>query len=116
MRMLRFEEGLIPYIRNQLAGQPIRTSQELYEHAAKIEQVKTELRMTKRWDERGAQAGGYHSKRPTHTKPRPQGPALTGKHYTKCGCTNHNTSEVRVGIKPLLLVPRFKKSNQQVPF
>ena len=58
MRMLRFEEGLAPYIQNQLAGQPVQTSQELYERAAEIERVKTKLRMTspinpkKRWDDR----------------------------------------------------------------
>jgi len=36
----------MPYIRNQLAGQPIHTSQEPYERAVEIERVKTELRMT----------------------------------------------------------------------
>jgi len=46
MRMLRFEEGLAPYIRNQLAGQPVQISQELDERAVEIERVKTELRMT----------------------------------------------------------------------
>jgi len=42
--MRRFEEGLAFYIRNQLAGQPILTYQELYERAAKAERVKSELR------------------------------------------------------------------------
>jgi len=57
MRMLRFEGGLAPYIWNQLAGQPMQTSQELYERAAEIQRANTELRMTnpvnpkKRWDE-----------------------------------------------------------------
>ena len=46
MRMLRFEEGLAPYIRNQSAGKPIQTSQELYERVTEIARVKTELRMT----------------------------------------------------------------------
>jgi len=46
MRMLRSEEGLTPYIRNQLARQPVQTSQELYERVAEIKQAKTELRMT----------------------------------------------------------------------
>jgi len=41
--MRRFEKGLAFYIRNQLAGQPILTYQELYEQAAEVEWVKTEL-------------------------------------------------------------------------
>jgi len=45
MRMLRFEEGLAFYIRNQLAGQPVQSSQELYEQAAEIERAKEELRI-----------------------------------------------------------------------
>lgn len=45
MQMLRFEEGLVPYIKNQLVRQPIQTSQELYECTAEIERVKTKLRM-----------------------------------------------------------------------
>ena len=95
IRMLRFEEGLMPYIRNQLAEQPIQTSQELYEHAAEIERVKTELRMThqanpkKRWNEKSLQVEGVPSKNPTYFRPRIQRPTPTGKHGTKCGCTNH---------------------------
>jgi len=42
--MRRFEEGLAFYIQNQLARQPILTYQGLYERAAEVEQVKTELR------------------------------------------------------------------------
>jgi len=42
--MRRFEEGLAFYIRNQLAGKPILTYQELYERAIEVEQVKAELR------------------------------------------------------------------------
>jgi len=55
MRMLRFEEGLAFYIRNQLVGQPVQTSKELYERAAENERVKKELRIVgqanpkKRW-------------------------------------------------------------------
>ena len=45
IRVVRFEEGLVPYIRSQLAGQHIQTSYELYEHATDIERVKNELRM-----------------------------------------------------------------------
>jgi len=40
MRMLRFKEGLDLYIRNQLIGQPVQSSQELYERMAKIERAK----------------------------------------------------------------------------
>ena len=99
MKILRFEEGLAPYIRNQLVGQHVQTSQELYELAAEIERVKTELRMAnpanpkKRWDDRSMQIGGFPRKKHTPMKPRPQGPAITGKYCTKCGRTNHNTAE-----------------------
>jgi len=34
--------------------------------------------LKKRWDERGPQAGRFPSKKPTPTKPRPQGQALAG--------------------------------------
>ena len=44
LKMRRFKEGLAFYIRNQFVRQPIMTYQELYERAAKAEQVKTELR------------------------------------------------------------------------
>ena len=36
LKMRRFEEGLAFYIRNQLAGQPILTYQELYERGAEV--------------------------------------------------------------------------------
>ena len=45
LKMTRFEEGLAFYIRNQLAGQPIQTYQELYERAVEVERVKGELRV-----------------------------------------------------------------------
>ena len=44
LKMRRFQEGLAFHIRNQLAGQPILTYQELYERAAEVERVKIELR------------------------------------------------------------------------
>ena len=44
LKMRRFEEDLAFYIRNQLAGQPIQTYQNLYERAAEVEWVKGELR------------------------------------------------------------------------
>jgi len=74
MRMQRFEEGLAPYIRNHLAGQPIQSNQELYERAADVERVKNELRMAhsvnpkKRWNEKGNSAEGPLSKKPVMMK------------------------------------------------
>jgi len=44
LKKRRFEEGLAFNIRNQLAGQPILTYQELYEWAVKVEWVKAELK------------------------------------------------------------------------
>jgi len=46
MNMTRFKEGLAFYIRHQLVGQPIHTYEDLYERAAEVEWVKTELRVT----------------------------------------------------------------------
>jgi len=37
LKMRRFEEGLAFFIRNELAGQPISTYQELYERAVEVE-------------------------------------------------------------------------------
>jgi len=36
LKMRRFEKGLAFYIRNELAGQPIQTYQELYERVAEV--------------------------------------------------------------------------------
>ena len=44
LKISNFEEGLALYVRNQLAGQPILTYQELCEGAAEVDQGKTELR------------------------------------------------------------------------
>jgi len=44
MKMRRFEESLAFYIRHQEVGQPLHTYQDLYEWAAKVEQIKVELR------------------------------------------------------------------------
>jgi len=46
MRMLTVEEDIVPYMRNQLVGQPVWTNHELYERVVEIEYVKNELRMT----------------------------------------------------------------------
>jgi len=103
MRMQRFEEGLAPYIRNHLAGQPVQSSQELYERAADVERVKNELRMAhsvnpkKRWNEKANPAEGSLSKKPAVMKSKCQGSTPSRKHCTKCGRTNHDTSKYRVG-------------------
>jgi len=66
--MLRFEEGLASYIRNQLVEQHIQTSQELYERVVEIKRVKTKLRMghqanpKRRWNEKSAHVEGVLSK------------------------------------------------------
>jgi len=44
MKMIRFEESLAFYILHQVASEPIHTYQDLYEQAAKVERVKSELR------------------------------------------------------------------------
>jgi len=44
LKIRRSEEVLAFYIPNQLAGQPILTYKELYQRAAEVERVKTELR------------------------------------------------------------------------
>ena len=84
--MLRFEKGLVPYIRNQMAGQPVQSSQELYEHATEIEQVKNKLNVAnpeKRWNKRGTQVEGFTRKKPTNVRPNPHGPTLTRKYCAK---------------------------------
>ena len=45
LKMRMFKDGLAFCIKNQLAGQPIQTYQELYERATKVERVKGELRV-----------------------------------------------------------------------
>jgi len=42
--MRKLEESLAIYIRNQQAGQPIRTYQELCERVAKVKRTKAKLR------------------------------------------------------------------------
>jgi len=59
LKMRRLEEGLAFYIQNQLAGQAIKTYQELYERATEVERVKDELRalnpgnQQRKWNDRG---------------------------------------------------------------
>jgi len=104
LKMRRFEEGLSFYIRNQLAGQPILTYQELYERAAEVERVKTELRALnpinhkRKGFEQGtpSKSVNQNHKKPTpvSSKSRPVG--LTAP-CAKCGRTNHTTPKCRVG-------------------
>jgi len=106
LKMRRFEEGLAFYIRNQLAGQPILTYQELYEEAAEVERVKTELRALnpinhkRKGFERGAPSESVNQNQkkpiPISSKNCPVG--LTAP-CAKCGRTNHTTPECRVGTK-----------------
>ena len=99
----RFEEGLAPYIRNYLAGQPIQSSQKLYERAVDVKRIKNELRMAhsvnpkRRWNERGNQVEGSLSKKSAVMKSKSQESAPNRKHCTKCRRTNHDTSQCRVG-------------------
>ena len=76
LKMRSFEEGLAFYIRNQLAGQPILTYQELYERVAEVERVKTKLRalnlinQKRKGIERGAPSGSVNQKKPTPAPPK----------------------------------------------
>ena len=102
MKMRRFEEGLAFYIRNQLAGQPIKTYQELYEWAAEVERIKSELRvlnpvnLKRKWNDRGASSNIMASKKPTisSVKSSTTGPPEPCR---KCSRMNHHTSECRIG-------------------
>ena len=101
--MLRFEEGLALYIRNQLAGQPVQSSQELYKRVAEVERVKKELRILgqvnpkKRWLDQGSHVEGTPNKKPALAKRKPQNSTTARKHCSKCGRTNHDTAECRLG-------------------
>jgi len=105
LKMRTFEEGVAFYIRNQLAGQPILTYQELYERAAEVERVKTELRalnpinQNRKGLERGtlSESVNQNKKKPTPVPPKSRLVGSTAS-YVKCGTTNHTTSECRLGI------------------
>ena len=77
VNMQSFEGGLASYIQNQLVGQHVQSSQELYKHAAEIKRVKSELRMAnqanpkKRWNEKSNQAEGFPNTKPTNIKLKP---------------------------------------------
>ena len=101
MKMRRFDEGLEFYIRNQLARQPIKTYQELYERAAEVECVKKVLRALnpgnpkRKWSGRGTFSNTVASKKPTisSVKSHTTGPLEPCR---KCGRTNRRTSECRI--------------------
>ena len=102
--MRRFEEGMAFYIRNQLAGQPILTYEELYDRAAEVERVKAELRALNPINHRRkgferrtpSESVNQNQKKPTpvSSKSRPVGSTAP---CAKCGRTNHTTLECRVG-------------------
>jgi len=102
MKMRRFEEGLAFYIRNKLAGQPIKTYQELYERAVEVERVKNMLRalnpgnQKRKWNDCGTSSDNVASKKPVVTSAKSR---IIGspKRCGKCGRTNHRTLECHVG-------------------
>ena len=102
MKMRRFEEGLAFYIRNQLAGQPIKTYQELYERPAEVERMKSELRMLnpgnpkRTWNDQRTSSNTTTLKKPktSSVKSRTTG---SSEPCRKCGQTNHHSSECRIG-------------------
>lgn len=107
LKMRRFEEGLAFYIRNQLAGQPIQTYQELYERAAKVERVKGELRALnpgnpkRKWDDHSVSSDSVAQKR-TAGGPAKSRPEASTEPCTYCGRTNHTTAECRVGTNKFM--------------
>ena len=100
LKMRRFEEGLAFYIQNQLAGQPILTHQELYERAAEVGRVKTELRALnpishqRKGFERGtpSESVNQNQKKPTPVSSKSRLVGSTAS-CAKCGRRNHTTSE-----------------------
>jgi len=95
-------EGLTFYIRNQLFEQPIKTYQKLYELAAEVERVKSELRMPnpgnqkRKWSDCGTPSDNVASKKLAASLLKSH---ITGSYepHRKCGRTNHRTSECRIG-------------------
>jgi len=98
MKMRRFEEGLAFSIRNQLAGQPIKTYQELHEQAAEVERVKNELRALnpgnskRKWNDCGMSSVNIASKKPAVISAGSHVPG-SFEPCGRCGRTNHRTSE-----------------------
>jgi len=107
MKIRRFEEGLAFYIRNQLAGQPVKTYQELYEWAAEVERAKNELRalnpanLKRKWSDRGVSNDNIASKKSAISLARSHAPGSI-EPCEKCGRTNHPTSECRAGTNKCL--------------
>ena len=101
LKIRSFEEGLVFYIWNQLAGQPILTYQELYERVAEMERVKTKLRALnpinpkrKRF-ERGTPSESVNQKKPPPAPPK-SCTACSTVPYAKYGRTNHTIPKCRV--------------------
>ena len=102
MKMRRFKEGLAFYIRSQLAGQLIKTYQELYEQAIEVERVKNELRglnpgnQKSKWSDYGTCNKNVALKKLTASSAKSR---IMGSFepYGKCGRTNHLTSKCRIG-------------------
>jgi len=109
MKMRRFEEVLAFYIRNQLAGQPIKTYQELHERDAEVECVKSELRMLnpgnpkRKWNDQRTSSNTMTPKKPTISSVKSRTIGLF-ESCGKCGRTNHHTSECRIGTNQYFLV------------
>jgi len=102
LKMRRFEEVSAFYIRNQLAGYPIQTYQELYKRAAEMERVKDELRalnagnQKRKWNNCGTSSKSVVQKKPAAGSAKSYLAAST-EPCTKCRSTNHTTAECLIG-------------------
>jgi len=102
MKMRWFEEGLSFYVRNQLAGQPIQTYQELYERVAEVERVKGELRVLNpenqkmKWNDCRTSSESVAQKKPFAGPDKSRLVTSKGP-CVRCGWTNHTTAECYVG-------------------
>jgi len=86
------------YIQNQLSGKSIKAYEELYERAAKVEQVKNEMmalnlgNQKRKWKDQVTSSEGVAQKRlpaaPNIPKSHPTGSL---EPYKKCGGMNHAT-------------------------
>ena len=76
LKMMRFEEGLTFYIRNQLVGQLILIHQDLYERAVEVEWVKAKLSALnpiyekRKWIEQGAPSENINQNKSTPSPPK----------------------------------------------
>ena len=103
MKIMRFEEGSAFFIRNQLADQPIKTYQELYERAAQVEGVKNELRSlnpgnsNRKWSKRRASSESLAQKKPISSSAKSH-IMVSCEPCGKCSRTNYITLECCVDI------------------